>query len=274
VPTDVLALRDALDPVTVVFVQGLSTAMPQPGIPGRYFWANDIKVLFYDDGTQWFQPGAMSPGDLKPTAASAAPSGWLFCDGAQYARSDYAVLFNIIGLAWTGTDDGATFNVPDLRGRAPIGAGAGAGLSNRPLGQRGGWESHVLTAAEMPSHAHGVSDPTHAHGVNVVDNGHGHGGGVGGAAWAYRYVPGAGSATWGNLSAAGGTLYYAAGSGGAGVTTSDLNHTHSLSITPSGTGIQVGIYGAATGIGVQAAGGNGAHDNMTPFAAVNWLIKT
>jgi hypothetical protein len=126
----------------------------------------------------------------------------------------------------------------------------------------------------MPYHAHGVSDPTHAHGVNVVDNGHGHGGGVGGAAYAYRYVPASAAATWGNLSAAGGALLYAAGSGGAGVTTSDLNHSHSLSITPSGTGIQVGIYGGYTGVAVQAAGGSAAHDNMGPFAAVNWLIKT
>jgi microcystin-dependent protein len=246
VPLDIKALRDSLDPVTVVFAQGPAGAMPAAGTSGRYWWATDTKVLFYDDGTTWYQPGAMSPGDLKPTAVSTAPLGWLLCNGGQYSRSDYAVLFNAIGLAWTGTDDGATFNVPDLRGRAPIGAGQGPGLTNHLMGQRGGEESHVLSGTEMPSHGHGVSDPTHAH--SVYDPSHGHTQWGADTQWTY----GGGSfQTPTVIGSWGGNNHGTAG---------------------AGTGIQ--IYGAGTGISIQAAGGNGAHGNMQPWAAVNWLIKT
>ena len=42
--------------------------------------------------------------------------------------------------------------------------------------------------------------------------------------------------------------------------------------TTNGTGM--GVYGAATGIGIQANGGGGAHNVVQPFQAVNWFIKT
>lgn len=43
------------------------------------------------------------------------PEGWLICDGASVAQADYPQLYAIIGGAW-GTS-GASFNLPDLRGR-------------------------------------------------------------------------------------------------------------------------------------------------------------
>lgn len=44
------------------------------------------------------------------------PNGWLLCDGSAVSRSDYANLYDAIGVCW-GTGDGAsTFNLPDLRG--------------------------------------------------------------------------------------------------------------------------------------------------------------
>lgn len=284
VPLDIRALRDALDPVTVVFMQGLASAMPAAGVSGRYYWATDTKVLFYDDGTTWYQPGAMSPGDIKPTAASLAPLGWLLCDGAQYSRSTYAVLFNAIGLSWTTTDDGATFNVPDLRGRTPIGAGQGAGLTNHLVGQRGGAEAHALTAGEMPSHGHGVNDPTHVHGL--YDPSHTHG------ATANDHVHNLsdpGHIHQSNLSAGNcAVVVWTSGAQGQQWTTggwgwSDIGRGWTGQAMGGATdrGVAVGgsytgqsVYGAATGISVAAAGGSGAHANMPPWAAVNWLIKT
>lgn len=44
------------------------------------------------------------------------PSGWLLCDGSAISRSEYANLYDAIGVCW-GTGDGSTtFNLPDLRG--------------------------------------------------------------------------------------------------------------------------------------------------------------
>ncbi len=44
------------------------------------------------------------------------PAGWLLCDGSEVSRSEYANLYNAIGVSW-GTGDGSTtFNLPDLRG--------------------------------------------------------------------------------------------------------------------------------------------------------------
>jgi len=64
----------------------------------------------------------------------------------------------------------ATFALPDLRGRTPIGIGTGTGLTARTLGAAGGAETHTLTPAQMPSHAHGVNDPGHAHAVGTADD--------------------------------------------------------------------------------------------------------
>ncbi len=41
-----------------------------------------------------------------------------------------------------------------LSGRVIVGVGAGAGLTERKLGDRGGEEEHRLTVDEMPSHSH------------------------------------------------------------------------------------------------------------------------
>ena len=46
------------------------------------------------------------------------------------------------------------FALPDLRGSAPIGAGAGAGLSNRNRGEVGGAQQVVVSQAQLPPHNH------------------------------------------------------------------------------------------------------------------------
>ncbi len=80
-------------------------------------------------------------GEIKTYAGAAAPAGWLSCNGALISRADYAALYEVIGITY-GTGDGSTtFALPDLRGRIPIGAGHGAGLTNRGLGVVGGMNS-------------------------------------------------------------------------------------------------------------------------------------
>lgn len=105
----------------------------------------------------------MPPGALAPFAGAVAPSGFLFCDGSAVSRTTYSALFAAIGTTYGVGDGSATFNVPDLRSRMPVGAGPGPGLTNRSLAATGGEESHTLTAAESgaPAHAHPFDGDAH-----------------------------------------------------------------------------------------------------------------
>lgn len=61
--------------------------------------------------------------------------GWLLCDGAALQRGAYPRLFAAIGATY-GAADGATFNLPDLRGQFLRGLDAGRGIDpGRALGQ-------------------------------------------------------------------------------------------------------------------------------------------
>lgn len=111
----------------------------------------------------FLNPASVPAGTIFDFAGATTPTGYLTCDGTSYATAAQPNLFAAIGYTWGGS--GANFNVPDLRGRAGIGAGAGPGLSTRTLGQTLGEETHILTTPEMPSHSHGVSDPGHTHTV-------------------------------------------------------------------------------------------------------------
>lgn len=79
-----------------------------------------------------------------------APKGWAFCNGQLLPISQNQALFALLGTTYGGNGQ-TTFALPNLQGRTPIHIGNG-----HTLGQSGGEESHVLTAAELPSHSHGV----------------------------------------------------------------------------------------------------------------------
>lgn len=84
-----------------------------------------------------------------------APRGWALCDGQLLPISSNSALFSLLGTTYGG--DGRTnFALPDLRGRVPIHAGDGPGLSSRRLGQRGGTETVILNTTQIPSHRHTI----------------------------------------------------------------------------------------------------------------------
>ena len=86
-----------------------------------------------------------------------APRGWAFCDGQLLPISQYTALFSIIGTTYGG-DGRTTFALPDLRGRAPIHAGTGPGLSTRKIGQKFGTQEDYLNVTQLPSHNHLASN--------------------------------------------------------------------------------------------------------------------
>ena len=111
------------------------------------------------------QAGGIASGTMIMYGGSSAPSGFLLCDGSVVSRATYADLFAIIGTSFNeGGEAGTDFRLPDLRGRTPVGVGAGAGLTTRAMGDEGGEESHVISEDEMPAHNHTVTDPQHGSG--------------------------------------------------------------------------------------------------------------
>lgn len=79
-------------------------------------------VVVQATGAGGILPAGIGP---LPYAGSSIPTGWLECNGAAVSRTTYAALFSAISTTW-GTGDGSTtFNLPDMRGKTPIGDGTG-----------------------------------------------------------------------------------------------------------------------------------------------------
>jgi microcystin-dependent protein len=95
-------------------------------------------------------------GQLALVPYSFAPQGWAFCNGQLLPITQYQALFALIGTTYGG-DGKSTFALPDMRGRVPVSSGQGPGLTNYPLGQKGGAESVTLTEAQLPAHSHSLN---------------------------------------------------------------------------------------------------------------------
>jgi microcystin-dependent protein len=81
------------------------------------------------------------------------PRGYTFCAGQILPIAQNTALFSLLGTTFGGNGQ-TTFALPDLRGRIPVGAGQGPGLSNVDLGQVGGSETATLNQNQMPAHGH------------------------------------------------------------------------------------------------------------------------
>lgn len=109
-------------------------------------------------------------GATIPYAGSAAPSGWLLCDGSAVSRTTYATLFTAIGTNYGVGNGTTTFNIPDVQGRVPVGKGSHADVNT--LGNNDG----VALANRRPKHNHpnGLTLPTHAHSHALTLPNHAH----------------------------------------------------------------------------------------------------
>lgn len=94
-------------------------------------------------------------GVIQAFAGSSAPSNWLLCDGSAVLQSTYPALYSVIGptyntSAGNSAPSAGYFRVPDLRGRSPIGAGSGVGLTTRTL-------ASAVGAETLPAHTHHIN---------------------------------------------------------------------------------------------------------------------
>jgi len=212
----------------------------------------------------------MPTGGLIPFAGASAPSGWLLCNGASLnatASPEYAALFSVIGTTYGGSSI-AAFNVPDLRGRSPMGAGTGTGggtsgaagsvpaggvgLTNRVLGawvgdERSQNHNHTgTTSGHSADHSHSgtTSNPSanHSHGMGRTFDTSAYGWNIfgGGAGW---------------------TLPANSNTGGVSEW-----HTHTLT-----TG---GVSANHTHTFTTSAYSAGTSENMMPALVTNFIIKT
>jgi microcystin-dependent protein len=216
-------------------------------------------------------------GTVTDSGAQEVPtsgSGWLYCNGAAVSRTTYDDLFAQIGTTYGVGDGSTTFNLPDMRGRFPIGLNLTA-VGNINSGVTGGAATVTLGATETPSHGHSISltaAGTHSHSATSTSNSEpdpgtwGYSIGLYAVGTGHRDGAGASLAVGISENGSNGTV---AGSYPQGPATSgfDANHTHNVTLASDSTHI------AAHTLTMPSEGGGGSHDNMPPYLALNFVVK-
>lgn len=220
--------------------------------------------------TNSFPTTLLPSGTIVPFGGAAAPAGWLSCDGTAVLRSTYAALYTALGGAsspWGQGNGSTTFNVPDMRGRMPIGAGTGTGLTNRVAGTQYGSENAVVVSHNHTGSSAGAS-VTHTHDVS-----HGHSASSGGQSANHQHPTFA--SDYGSLGG-GGSLVRLGYNGGGGnwSSTATSDHSHGITVDANYFSSQGHSADHSHGITVNTAGVTGTGANIPPSVGVLFIIKT
>jgi microcystin-dependent protein len=203
------------------------------------------------------------PGIINQFAGSgsAAPTGWLFCDGQEVLITTYENLYNSLTSNGTvfpygantngsGSAGSTHFRIPNLKGKVPVGRDSSQ-TEFDVLGESGGSKTSVAPHTHGIDHDHGSFSATsagepqeHYHEMHVAANP-----GSGGPAYRFDY----------NYDSSGGFSYPQGIYGGG----RSSQHTHATTIDVPNFG---GTSGAAS-----AAANSG---NLQPYITVNYIIKT
>jgi microcystin-dependent protein len=92
-------------------------------------------------------------GEIRALSFNFAPKGWALCNGQLLSILQNQALFSLLGTQYGGNGVN-NFQLPNLQGRAPLGYGAGPGLSNYVIGEVVGTETVTLLTSQMPQHNH------------------------------------------------------------------------------------------------------------------------
>lgn len=103
------------------------------------------------------------------TAASFCPRGYLEANGQTIPVQQSQALYSLITRLYTPSSTANTsFNLPDMRGRSPVGAGIGPNNSVLSLGQTRGAETAVMSISQMPIHSHQATLGTGAFSISAT----------------------------------------------------------------------------------------------------------
>lgn len=118
------------------------------------------------------QVGDSMTGMVASFAMTAAPTGWLKCNGAAVSRTAFAQLFAWLGTHYGAGDGSTTFNLPDMRGLFPRGWDDGRGVdAGRAFGV---YQDMMLHAHAHNASATAVGDHLHSAWTDAQGN-HTHG---------------------------------------------------------------------------------------------------
>ena len=229
-----------------------------------------------------FELVSIPVGGVTQYAGNTSPSvNYAICDGTAVNRTTYATLFARIGTTYGVGNGSTTFNLPNLKGKVPVGLDS-TQTEFDTLGETGGAKTHTLTIAQIPSHLH-IVDPPSANftsGNNSVD--HTHTGNSGNVAGGLTLYPSGSLYEILMGTAAGANRLFYSRNGDAnngvqvmspGINAINADHTHnftsngqSVNHTHSTT-VNIAAFNSAT------TGSGGAHNNLQPYIVMNYLIR-
>lgn len=289
-------------------VQNLSSAPSNPK-EGQLYYNSIDKLTYQYNGTSWIPllvtNSDVPVGVLYPFGGSVAPTNYLICDGSAISRTEYSELFNVIGTSYGEGDGETTFNLPNLKGKVPVGLDSNDSDFNT-LGNEYGEKTHQLTIDEIASHTHTFTGTEHTHTFTGTEHSHTYAkpnsstgqasGNTGSTTLTIDQIPshdheefatanpntgGIGIRGTFNGNEGKGQSGYDTGmktgktGGGQGHTHTLNSHTHTISTTNTTIKATAGGTNSKTTAGGTNSntGGGLAHNNVQPSVVTNYIIK-
>jgi len=107
-------------------------------------------------------------GMINAFGFSFAPRGWVQCNGQILNIVTNTALFSLLGTTFGG-DGKTTFGLPDLRGRAIVGAGPATQYTSEVAwGEKSGGTASTLTQYNLPIHVHNLVNGNGSNGTVKV----------------------------------------------------------------------------------------------------------